>query len=59
MKILQGNVSDILRDYAQDKYLCYEMNGKYLFADDTNDENSIYELTEEIEYFLDIILNNN
>ena len=41
MAILQGSVSDILRDYAQDKYFCFELNGKYLFADNTDDENGI------------------
>lgn len=56
MAILQGSVSDILRDYAQDKYFCFELNGKYLFADNTDDENGIYELSEEVENCLDIIL---
>jgi hypothetical protein len=59
MKILHGNASDILKDWAEGKYeLYYKCDGKRIFQMELYEfeTNTTFLPNEETEYFLEIIL---
>lgn len=54
MRLLEGNASDILRDYAKGRYRIGTRNEKLVLIDDYSTE--VFALTEETEYYLELFL---
>lgn len=50
---LTGNASDILRDYVEGKYEIFMFKDTRMFID--TDTGDIYDLPEEVDYYLDIL----
>lgn len=55
MELLQGNASDILRDYAEGYYYrSYNENGRIVLVE--KDTNSAYLPNQEVEHYLEILI---
>lgn len=55
MELLQGNASDILRDYAEGYYhRSYNENGRIVLVE--KDTNYVYLLNQEVEHYLEILI---
>lgn len=54
MRLLEGNASDILRDYVKGRYRLGHRNEKLVLIDDYSTE--VFSLTEETEYYLELFL---
>jgi hypothetical protein len=60
MKTLQGNASDILKEWVDGRYeVFYKYDGERVFQIEilNIEEKTIYLPNEETEYFLEIVLN--
>ena len=60
MKTLQGNASDILKEWVDGHYeVFYKYDGERIFQIEllNIEEKTVYLPNEETEYFLEIILN--
>jgi hypothetical protein len=57
MELLQGNASDILRDYIEGKYLIlgnHFTEEAYIYS---KDEDTFFLIPEDVEYYLSILVN--
>jgi len=54
MRLLDGNASDILRDYVKGRYRIGTRNEKLVLIDDYSTE--VFTLNEETEYYLELFL---
>lgn len=54
MRILEGNASDILRDYVKGRYRIGTRKEKLVLIDEYSTE--VFALTEETEYYLELFL---
>jgi hypothetical protein len=54
MRLLEGNASDILRDYVKGRYRIGTRNEKLVLIDDYSTE--VFTLNEETEYYLELFL---
>ena len=54
MRILEGNPSDILRDFADGIYHIKHHHGKLTLVHETTTE--VMAVTEEVEYYLELFL---
>lgn len=54
MRLLEGNASDILRDYVKGRYRLGTRNEKLVLIDDYSTE--VFALNEETEYYLELFL---
>jgi len=54
MRLLEGNASDILRDFAEGLYHIKHHNGKLTLVHETTTE--VLAVTEEVEFYLELFL---
>lgn len=54
MRLLDGNASDILRDYVKGRYRIGNRNEKLVLIDE--DSTEVFALNEETEYYLELFL---
>jgi hypothetical protein len=54
MRLLEGNASDILRDFAEGHYHIQHQNGKLVLLHNATQE--ILTVTEEVEFYLELFL---
>lgn len=57
MELLQGNASDILRDYVEGKYFIlgnHFTKEAYIYS---KDEDTFFLIPDDVEYYLSILVN--